>query len=242
VMTDAQGEPTEAFFRIRKMGFEQKRAYRHPYNTHDCLYHYYVKDGKNMRLDYITSRKKVYIPEYAKLVVQTRGFKHLQDLVRAGKTIALVDYDAYNYYNPMYMLQAYHRYKNAHPEFDAEPAAFLNVVTARDAVNFPYLNCGHGFVLKMLLQGNISVEGGEVVDNCGILITPDEEKAYRKHIGDLYEEMCNEWNESLDLEQKQYDDDHYYMQHWGGFDPSSQSSEDESFDAFREDLAESEQR
>ena len=39
----------------------------------------------------------------------------------------------------------------------------------KDVCNCPFMAGGHAFVLKMLLQGDIDVVHGEVVDNCGML-------------------------------------------------------------------------
>ena len=39
----------------------------------------------------------------------------------------------------------------------------------KDVCNCPFMAGGHAFVLKMLLQGDIDVVHGEVVDNCGVL-------------------------------------------------------------------------
>ena len=46
---------------------------------------------------------------------------------------------------------------------------FLNVKNMKDVCNCPFMAGGHAFVLKMLLQGDIDVVHGEVVDNCGVL-------------------------------------------------------------------------
>jgi hypothetical protein len=63
-----------------------------------------------------------------------------------GKKIALVDFDAWNYYGP---------------ELDQE-------ITIKEVVNNPLFKVGHGYVIKMLLQGDIEVIDGKVIDHIGV--------------------------------------------------------------------------
>ena len=99
------------------------------------------------KLGYVASRKKVYIPEYAKLVTSTSTYRSLAERVARGEKIALCDFDAWNYYGP---------------QLDQN-------VTIKDAVNDATHKVGHGYVLKMLLQGDIEVIDGRVVDKIGAL-------------------------------------------------------------------------
>ena len=46
---------------------------------------YFDKDGNLEKLDYVSSRKKVYIPEYAKLIVNTDSFKYLKEIFTFSK-------------------------------------------------------------------------------------------------------------------------------------------------------------
>ena len=108
---------------------------------------YFDKDKNLEKLDYVSSRKKVYIPEYAKLIVNTDSFKYLKELYESGKKLALCDFDAWNYYGP---------------NLDQD-------TTIKDVVNNPAYKVGHGYVIKMLLQGDIEVVNGEVIDHIGVL-------------------------------------------------------------------------
>lgn len=151
---DNEGNPTPDFYEWRKRFYELKKVKgdRHPafpssIRHSDCLYMVYFTDGKLQKLDYVTSRKKVYIPEYAKLIVNTDSFKELKKLYDSGAKIALCDYDAWNYYGP-------------NLEEDT---------TIVDVVNNPQFKVGHGYVIKMLLQGDIEVVDGKVIDHIGVL-------------------------------------------------------------------------
>ena len=156
---DAAGDPTPAFWDWRRRFYEtkQEKGDRHPafpssVRHRDCRYMVFFEKDENgvpqlKKLNYVESRKKIYIPEYAKLVVGTDTFKRLQDMVAAGTKLALCDFDAWNYYGS---------------NLDQD-------VTIKDVVNNPAYKVGHGYVLKMLLEGDIEVIDGEVVDHVGVL-------------------------------------------------------------------------
>lgn len=152
---DEFGNPSEEFYKWRKRFYELKRekGIRHPLfpskiRHKDCLYMvHFDKEGNLEKLDYVSSRKKVYIPEYAKLIVNTDSFKYLKQLYESGEKIALCDFDAWNYYGP---------------NLDQD-------TTIKDVVNNPAYKVGHGYVIKMLLQGDIEIVNGEVIDHIGVL-------------------------------------------------------------------------
>lgn len=150
---DAAGDPTDAYWDWRRRFFAVKRkGSRHPafpsgIRHRDCLYSVYLENGVWQHLGYVEARKKIYIPEYAKLVVGTDTFKRFRDMVERGEKLALVDYDGWNYYG----------------KYLTDP------VTIKDMVNDPRHRIGHSYVIKMLLQGDIEVKGGQVVDHIGVL-------------------------------------------------------------------------
>lgn len=148
-------EPTQEYWNWRREMFSKgvdeagTNDKRHPnrklkMKPKDCMYSvwYNKATGKYEHLKYIESRKKCYIVEYAKLIAGTDAFREMKEAYDSGRKLAIVDFDAYNYYN------------------DGK--------TIRDVIN-EYRPAGHGYVVKMLLEGDISVVDGEVVDNIGIL-------------------------------------------------------------------------
>lgn len=50
----------------------------------------------DLRLSYIPARKQIYVPEYAKLVIQKPKFKRLLKDYKKGAKIVLRDYDTYD--------------------------------------------------------------------------------------------------------------------------------------------------
>jgi len=181
---DENGKPNAEFFKWRNNLYSQrvcsKDLMRHACNdlgyTHkDTRYFAYFDKTKNeyIPLNYVESRKKVYIPEYAKLVYNTESFKWLKSIVDSGKKVALVDFDGYNYYSERAKSKLYESYSNKckkeNRTIDRKLEDFTKISNIKEVINCPYLLAGHGFVLKMLLEGDIEVKDGVVVDNIGVL-------------------------------------------------------------------------
>ncbi len=182
---DDHGKPNAEWLKWRNDFFSKEKLptalLRHPneslgYQGKDCLYSaFYNKEtAKYEQLDYISARKKVYFKEYSKLVYNTESFKWLKELVDSGKKIAIVDFDAFNYYSSQAKTKRYESYvkkcnkDKIYPTLG--PDDFGNVKTMKDVVNFK-LPAGHGVVLKALLQEDIIVDkDNNVIDKAGILI------------------------------------------------------------------------
>lgn len=112
-------------------GWDNPRAVRYPMGK-GAVPHYTWWAG--VPLDYVDARKRVYLPLYAKAVVEHAWpqFEHLMQLANNGD-ITLHDYDAYN-----------HRDLN---------------MTWENVVNHSDKKMGHGFVLAMMLEGQITTDG-----------------------------------------------------------------------------------
>ena len=182
---DNGGKPSDAFFQWRDMMYGKqpyelsKQDLRHPhkqlgYEAGDCLYYpwYDVEKGEYIPLDYVSSRKKVYIPAYARLVSQTPTFQYLKSLVDAGEKIALADFDTYNYYDDGAKKKKYESYINKCKKDHVTPSAtlqdFLDIKTIKNVFSCPFIPAGHAFVIKALLQGDLEVIDGEFIDHVGI--------------------------------------------------------------------------
>ena len=46
---------------------------------------------------------------------------------------------------------------------------FLNITSLKKLVDAPFMKVGHGCVIKALLQGDLEIVGGEVIDHAGLL-------------------------------------------------------------------------
>ena len=91
-----------------------------------------------------------------------------------GKKIALVDFDACNYNEPCAMKKEYTAYVHKCKKNKVDPTLtendFLNITSLGELVNAPFMKVGHGCAIKALLQGDIEVVDGRVVDHAGILV------------------------------------------------------------------------
>ena len=179
------GEIPPEYFTWRKKWYDKteisqnKAESRHPntelcYFPGDCLFFAYYENGSYQHLNYVEARKKVYAPYYAKLIHNTESFKWMKKLVDEGKKIALVDFDGFNYYSPKAMGKLYESYINKCKKKGLTPnrelSDYLNIKTMRDAINCSFLQVGHGFVIKMLLQGDLSINpDGSLNDPQGLL-------------------------------------------------------------------------
>lgn len=131
-------KPNGIYFKFRDKGFQLQQAKRYPMGKKLKPLYSYWKIGENYyNLNYVQARKLIYIPLYAKAVVQTDAFKKLVEYKEQGYNIALSDFDGYNNYN--YNLN----YKQV--------------------VNNTNKKMGHAFVIAMLLENLISVEHDTVL-------------------------------------------------------------------------------
>ncbi len=182
---DDHGTPNENYFKWRDGYYpltevKDHNELRRPwaklgFKANDTLYEaYYDKEEKKwVKLSYIESRKKIYFVEYAKLVYNSPSFRWIKSLLEEGKKVALVDFDAFNFYSDQAKTKAYESYATKCKSNHVNPSLtlndFLNVKTMKDVVNFA-LPAGHGVVLKALLDGDLEVDAaGNVIDHAGIL-------------------------------------------------------------------------
>lgn len=183
---DDGGQPNSDYFNYRDEMYSKaqgeipKSEMRHPYHkfgyeADDVLYwaHWNAEKGEYERLSYIEGRKKVYIPEYAKLVADSDALKWLKKLLDEGKKIALLDFDGFNYYEEEAMKIRYRAYvnkcrKEKRPIVCSEKD-FTDIKDMKSAVNFAHTPVGHAFIVKALLQGDLEVVDGKVIDHLGML-------------------------------------------------------------------------
>ena len=178
------GKPNSEFFKWRNEFYSKdvctKDLMRHACKSLGCehkdtLYFAYYNNQTNVweALDYVEARKKVYFPEYVKLVYNSESFKWLKSLVDSGKKIALVDFDAMNIYSKKAKTKAFESYVNKCKKNGYTPSLtiddFLKLDNMKDFISCPYLPVGHGVALKALLENDIEIVDGKVIDHIGIL-------------------------------------------------------------------------
>lgn len=143
---DGNGEPTEIWRQWRNTGYKSTKGDRHPQGTKTDKVKFIGEDGKRRfeylqsefaryggeKMDYLTARKKVYAPTYAKLVRDTKVFVELRRQVLAGENIQIVDLDG--------------------PK-DEERSHVVTAELLRRKINDPTASFGHGYILAGLLAG-----------------------------------------------------------------------------------------
>lgn len=122
--------PLPAWEDWRLQGFSSQKAIRYPMGKGVkpiCSW------WEGEKLSYVEARKAVYAPIYAELVGKTEGYGLLRCLYDSlsvdGEPLVLRDYDAYDHVAMGRSL--------------------------RDVINDPDRKCGHGFVLAMMLTGEL---------------------------------------------------------------------------------------
>lgn len=121
------GLPTDEYLTWAKAGWDDPRAHRYPMGKgRKPAFSWW--DGK--QLSYVEARKRIYVPLYARAVMQTQGFARLRELLKQGDS------------RPLYLL-----------DFDAYRHRALGM-TLTDVLNDPTRKMGHAFVLMMLLTAD----------------------------------------------------------------------------------------
>lgn len=88
-----------AYLRWREKGMRAKEAIRYPvgFNArHTCLFSFAENENGEIikePLDYITARKRIYSPVYCRLVREKPQFKELQDRLRKGENLLILEVD-----------------------------------------------------------------------------------------------------------------------------------------------------
>lgn len=87
------GEIAAEWWEWHLKGSMTKQAHRYPMGKGQQAL--FSKWG-DLRLSYVAARKQIYVPEYAKLLVQQKMFKRLLKEYKKGAHIVLRDYDTYD--------------------------------------------------------------------------------------------------------------------------------------------------
>lgn len=120
---DADGAPSKEYFEWAEKGWRDNHAHRYPMGKGKLpLYSYW--DGQ--KLDYVSARKKIYVPLYIAAVQKSDAFKTLLELYKGTEELTLWDFDGYD-----------HRKLG---------------MTLKDVANCADKKMGHAFVLAMLLH------------------------------------------------------------------------------------------
>lgn len=120
---DSQQNPTQDYFEWAIRGWSNPLAIRYPMGKgRKPLYSMW--DGQ--KLGYIEARKRIYVPIYAKALVESEAYKKLKELYKKKKEIHLWDFDGYDYIG--------------------------RKMTFKDVINNSEQSMGHAFVIANLLM------------------------------------------------------------------------------------------
>ena len=141
---DENENPTKEYFKWAEKGWNDSFAHRYANGKGNIpLYSYWktfnnkTKNWDEHKWDYVTARKNIYFPLYAKAIANTQAFKDLKARLESGEKIALWDFDGYK-----------HADRN---------------MSYEDVVNSEKYKCGHAFVLYGLLTGQLKLINDELV-------------------------------------------------------------------------------
>lgn len=141
---DKQNNPTKEYFSWAKKGWNDSFAHRYANGKGNIpLYSFWktfnesTQTWQEHKWDYITARKNIYFPLYAKAIIKTQAFKALKDRINSGEKIALWDFDGYD-----------HEARN---------------MSYEEVVNEPKYKCGHAFVLYGLLTEQLKIINNELI-------------------------------------------------------------------------------
>lgn len=141
---DDNKNPTEQYFKWAKKGWSDNYAHRYANGKGNIpLYSFWktYNQDKNIweehRWDYVTARKNIYFPLYAKAIITTKVFSQIKERLKNGEKIALWDFDGYDHAS--------------------------RKMSYEDVVNSPKYKCGHAFVLYGLLIGQLKIINNELI-------------------------------------------------------------------------------
>lgn len=130
---DAHGKPTAKWFAFRDKGYKMLKGKRRPLPLKEYgrpIGSFY--NGKHM--DYVESRKKIYVPIYANLISGLPAIAALRAMVAKGENIMIVDNDG-----PP---------KSLYPD-----GMEMTAEAWRKMIENPRFPFGHGYVVAALVAG-----------------------------------------------------------------------------------------
>lgn len=140
---DEQNQITQKWYNFRAKGYAKTKGDRHPVGTKSNIVKFIDDRGNNHYqyysaiasaylgtvLDYISSRKIIYSPVYAWLVIKTPAYQALKSMVDNGVNVQILDLD---------ILPGSHE---------------ITLEFLRERINDPSTPFGHAYILSGLLAG-----------------------------------------------------------------------------------------
>jgi len=143
------GKITKKYIKWRIKGMTASEAIRYPVgfkHRHKCLYALKHVDGE--KLDYVQSRKKIYLPVYCKLVKKHPKFKTLQTRLQNGENLLILEVDGPHQESMPYYKKKY----NVKNKFIENHTIAINKDSMNIMLNDEMHPFGHGYCLAMALM------------------------------------------------------------------------------------------
>lgn len=146
-----------AYMRWREKGMKAKEAIRYPvgFNArHTCLFSFAEdENGEIVKepLDYIKARKRIYSPVYCRLVREKPQFKELQDRLRRGENLLIIEVDLCHEEDLPYYIKTY----GVSDDFIQRGTMLATRKNLSIMLNDTRHSYGHGYVLAGALQNFI---------------------------------------------------------------------------------------
>jgi len=143
-----KGKLTKAYFNWRKKGMNAKHPIRYPVGMkyrHNCVCAY--ANDFTKPLDYIESRKKIYLPLYRKLVTPQPKFAKLLKMLKHGKNLLIIEVDGPHQESLGYYKKKY----NVSDKFIENGTILVNTDNMKIMLNDDKHPFGHGYCLGISL-------------------------------------------------------------------------------------------
>ena len=145
------------YFKWREAGMNAKYAIRYPvgYNhRHKCLYA--LKNNQDGTVDptplnYIDSRKQIYLPLYVDLVIQQPDFTKLLNMVKSGINLLIIEVDGPHQESLPYYQEKY----GVSDDFIEGGTMLATKENLNIMLNDPKHPFGHGYCLSLALLINM---------------------------------------------------------------------------------------
>lgn len=154
------GELTDEYYAWREKGMNNKYAVRYPVgfqHRHKCLYALAEDEDGNIitdkKLDYIASRKEIYVKEYCRLVKKKPKFQELKSRLEQGENLLIFEVDGPHQESLQYYKDKYKVGNN----FIENSTMLANKENLKIMLNDTKHPFGHGYCLAMALN-NIELD------------------------------------------------------------------------------------
>jgi len=154
----SSGKPNETYFKWREKGLKNEYPVRYPPGfgkMKDCLYFLEEDDPDGERLDYISARKRFYLPVYTKLVQKEPQFLELKERLKKRENLLILEVDgphqeSLDYYKKKYSVKS---------NFIINNTMICSEENLRIMLNDPKHPFGHGYCLAAALQNLDLISG-----------------------------------------------------------------------------------